>query len=144
MNPATATLPLVANRWATFVYVIAFQGLNLTGIGMDAAIRVVRDGTGVPLISLAGAPDATSQGIFLLSEGNEDVDFGERIGVLTVPVSYVQLWIDDTTLNALPFPAERGEDLDLFWDLRIFTSATDKYRAVEGTFTVHAGVTGSS
>lgn len=142
-NPTTGRRDLLANRWEPFVHVFAFQGQDLTGATFNAAIRAVKDATGAPLVALTNAA-TNAQGLALVSEGNEDVDFGGSIGVVNVPVSYVQMRINEVTMEGLPFPFPRGPDQPLYWDLQITPTGADKYRALEGTFTVHAGVTGTS
>jgi hypothetical protein len=142
MSPQTARLDLVANRWTDFVYVIAFQGMNMVGVGQALQIRLTRDTTGTALVALANAALATDEGLFMLDMSNQDVDFGGDIGVLNVPVTTMQIRILAATLNTLPFPAEIGDDVALFYDY--VTSSfeyPDLFRILEGTFTVHAGVT---
>lgn len=141
MQYATGRLPLVANRWAPFVHELRFEGLDLTGGTFDAAVRATPDGVGAPAIVLA-TTTGTGEGIKLLSVATEAVDFGEA-GVLTVPVSTLQITINETTLEGQPFPGERGVDLDWFWDMQITATGIPKYRALEGPFTIHAGATGS-
>lgn len=148
MIPSTGTRDLLANRWAPFVHVFAYRGLNLTGATFAGGIRAVKDGSGAPLVVLANAA-SNAQGFSLLSVATETIDFGGLIGVRTVPVSYVQMRINETTMEGLPFPeqlllGERGDDVPLWWDKQITPTGSDKYRQLEGQFIVHAGVAGSS
>lgn len=149
MNPTTGRRDLVVPRWVPLVHLFAFQGIDLTGADFLAAVRQVPDGSGAPLISLTTQATLSAQGLKLSSVATETVDFGGGIGELSVPVSYVQMRINETTIEGLDYPEEllqgqRGDDVLLYWDMQITPSGGDKYRALEGKFLVAAGVTGSS
>lgn len=139
--PTTGNLPLVANRWEPFVYVIRFEGQSLTGADLIAQVRLTRDAAGAAMVDLATVGSVATEGITIVSVANEDIDFGGDIGVVNVPVSTISIRINEATMEALPEPQELGEDEPLFWDMQITPSGGDKYRALEGTFTVKAGVT---
>lgn len=147
MTPETGTRDLLVNRWAPFVHLFAFQGLDLTGATFAGAIRQVKDGTGAPLKTLGSAGSGSAEGFFLQSVATETVDFGTvngvDVGEQSVPVSYVQMRVNEASIEALPRRTD-GNDVELYWDMQVTPSGGDKYRALEGAFTVHAGVTGSS
>lgn len=93
------------------------------------------------MVDLSTVPSAGTEGINIVSVANEDIDFGGSIGVVNVPVTTISIRINEATVEALPEPAELGDDVTLYWDMQITPSGGTKYRALEGTFTVHAGVT---
>ena len=138
----TGRLDLVANRWEPFVHRLIFQGMDLTGAAFAAEVRDRRDG-GFVRASLATVGSAAEQGLSLISVTNEDVDFGGTIGVVNVPVSIVSMRINEEVMEAMDVAEEAGEDGVIWWDMQVTPSMLDKYRALEGTFTVKAGSTGS-
>jgi hypothetical protein len=141
-TPTTGRRDLIVNRWVPLTHVFAFQGIDLTGADYTLAVRAVPDATGDPLLTVSvgtGATGITFPGVF-----TETVDFGGDIGEISVPVSYVQMKIAAAAINALPFTSPRGGDFLLWWDLKITPASGDAYRALEGKFTVHAGVVGTS
>jgi hypothetical protein len=140
---------LVANRWEPFVHVFRFEGQGLTGATFAAEVRDRKDG-GFARAVLATVGSAGTEGITLVSVANEDVDFGGDIGVVNVPVSTVSMRINEPTMEAMGTAhlaagaAEVGDDGSIWWDMQITPAGGVKYRALEGQFTVKAGVTGSS
>lgn len=130
--PSTGRRDLVANRWEPFVHTIDFEGFNLTGATFAMHVRLVRDAPGAPLVNLSTVTTANTEGIRLT---------GVSTSAAGLPVSSVYIRINEPNVEALPAATELGEDATLYWDLQITPSGGDKYRALEGTFTVRAGVT---
>jgi hypothetical protein len=70
-----------------------------------------------------------------------------RVGVAkyasgdTVTVSQVRILIDNSTMNTLPYPEERGDDLDLAYDLLVTLSGAAESKDYYGTFKVRGTVT---
>jgi len=58
-----------------------------------------------------------------------------------VELSLVRLRINETTMEALPLPGERGNDLEYAWDLHVTPSGGIKDKYLGGKFTIRAGVT---
>src|SRR3546814_13639866 len=58
-----------------------------------------------------------------------------------VPTSTVDLEIPEATMEAMDAATEAGDDAKIWWDLHITPSGGVKFVALEGPFTVKAGVT---
>ncbi|QAY77931.1 hypothetical protein [Sphingosinicella sp. BN140058] len=129
--PSTGRRDLVANRWEPFVHTIDFEGLDLTGAAFKLQVRLYPDAPGAPLVDLATVGSAGTQGVRLLG-----VETGAGL-----PISHVSIRINEPVVEGLPSPAEIGRDTDLYYDLQITPVGSDKFRVIEGKFTVHAGVT---
>ena len=117
----TGRLPLQANRWVPFAYSIDFVGFDFTGAVFKAQVRDRKDGGFVRAdmtVSLASVTTA---------EG--------------VPTSTVSLAIDEATMEAMNAATEVGDDAKIWWDLHVTPSGETKFVALEGPFTVKAGVT---
>lgn len=139
-NPSTGPRDLVANRWEPFIEPIRFEGQDLTGATFIAQIRATRDAGGTAPVDLSTVGGIGAEGITIVSVANEDVDFGGDLGVVNVPVTTVSMRINEATMEALPEPQELGDDVIYWWDMQVTPSGGVKYRALEGTFTIHAGV----
>lgn len=85
--------------------------------------------SGSALISLSGA-SAGTQGVSV----SVSVDAGVSTSLLTIQ-------IDKATINAVPRAGKVGNDVTLFYDLKITGGGLPETRWFEGTFTVEAGVT---
>lgn len=130
-NPKTGPLKLTANRWEPFIYTIDFEGFDYTGATFAMQVRAVKDSGGTALVNLATVGSVGTEGITI-------------VGVTTtdgIPTTSISIRINEATVEALPEPAELGEDIVLRWDMQITPSGGNKYRALEGAFTVSAGVT---
>jgi hypothetical protein len=130
-NPTTGILNLVANRWEPFVYTIDFEEFDYSAASFIAQVRLTRDAGGTPLVNLSTVGGVGTEGITIVGVITTD-------GVATTSIS---IRIKEATIEALPEPIETGDDVTLYYDLQITPSGGVKYRALEGTFTVHAGVT---
>lgn len=141
--PSTGRRDLLANRWEPFVHVIRFEGQDLTGATFIAQVRATRDAGGTAPVDLLTVGGIGSEGITIVSVANEDVDFGVDIGVVNVPVTTISMRINEATMEAFDEPPidRLGDDLPYWWDMQITPSGGVKYRALEGQFTIHAGVT---
>lgn len=139
--PSTAPLPLVANRWEPFVYEIRIEGLDLTNATFVAQVRRTRDTSEAPFADLSTVASVRTEGITIVSVGNENIDFGGEAGVVNVPVTTISMRINETTVENMPKPDEIGEDVSYYWDGQVTPSGGTKYRFAEGPFVVHAGVT---
>lgn len=120
---------LLLLRWQPFKYTIDFVGYNFTGATFLAEFRTFRDAPNPALISLSNAT-SPSQGI--------------SVSVATVggiPTSTVEIRIDETTIEGLPFTNPRGAGFGLVWDLVIIGGGLPKSRWIEGNALVHGGST---
>lgn len=130
-SPKTGQLPLAANRWEPFVYTIDFPGFDYSAATFIAQVRAIKDSSGTALVDLSTVPSAGTEGINIVGVTTTD----------DIPTTSISIRINEATIEALPEPAELGEDVTLYWDMQITPSGGNKYRALEGTFTVRAGVT---
>lgn len=125
-----STLPLTGGRWVPFrPYEIDIEGVDLTGATFAAQVRLTADTPGTPLVSLTGTA-SPAEGISV------SVDTS---GVL--PVSTIEIRINESTMEGLPAAAETGDDLELFWDMHITPSGGVKSVWFRGPFIVQAGAT---
>jgi hypothetical protein len=139
----TGRRDLLANRWEPFVHVFRFEGVDLTGAVFAAEVRDRKDG-GFARATLATVGSVGTEGISLVSVAAEDVDFGGEDGVLNVPVSTVSMRINEPTVEAMNVAPEAGADGQIWWDMQITPAGGVKFRALQGSFTISAGVTGSA
>jgi hypothetical protein len=140
-----------ADRWVACVRTFSFVGLNFTGAIALAHIRLYPDAPGTPLVTLATAA-ANAEGIAVLgvftATVQAHIDAGRLSAVppgyeLTdvVTLSQVQLRVNETSMEGLPFPGERGGDATLAWDIHITPSGGIKDKYLGGAFIVRAGAT---
>jgi hypothetical protein len=128
-----ARLALGARRWQPYLKTFRFAGVDLTGAALEMQIRLYPNAPGSPLVDLDTVTDSNAQGVRLL--GVEEVD--------GVPVSTVSIKINETTVEALPFAAEAGDDTVLAWDMQVTQAGGYKEVWAEGEFWVLAAVTGA-
>lgn len=126
----TGLLPLPVKRWTPFDVSLRFEGKDLTGAVMRAQVRQTPDAPGTALIDLTTVTTTNTEGLRFVGVDTSGI----------VPVSTVQMRINEPTIEGLPFPAEQGTDLVLAWDMHITIDGL-KQRWLEGPFTVYAGVT---
>ena len=145
MEPAT--VPLVADRWTPFVHRIEYQGENLTGAAMSAHVRLTPDAPGTPALSFANGAGAilvyggTASVADHLAAGRiSEVPEGMATTDL-LPLSIIQLEATEAGMEAMPFPADRGDDALFYWDMHITPAGGTKQVYFRGTFTVRAGAT---
>jgi hypothetical protein len=118
---------LYVERWTPFKHVIEFQRLDF--LGKDARIQVRRnfDRSGPPLIDL---------GIVASGEGIT-ISPGSAPDMIS---TNVEIRINETTIEAMPFTNPRGGEWHGVWDLHIGTGAA-KRRWLQGPFIIKPGAT---
>lgn len=147
-----ASKDLDADRWTPFVRRFTFVDRNFTGATFAAAVRMVLDAPGAPQVDLGSVASSASQGVWLDYAGTDTVQNHIAAGRLRevppglematpVAVSVVGIRINETTMEGLPFPAERGDVFEFFWDLHVTPAGSLKYKAIGGKFRVHGGAT---
>lgn len=128
-----ATLPIEADRYAACVRQIYLRGLDLTGVPMRAQIRMIGDTPGAPLVDLQNTTNGNAEGLRLVSVTSE----------AGVPVSHVEMVINETTMEGLPYIGELGSATPLRWDWQVTLSGR-KQRIARGDFIITGdGVTGA-
>lgn len=115
-------------RWQPAKLTIDFVGQDFTGQTFKSEVRSYQDAPDPALISLANAA-SPGEGI--------SVSVATVGGVTT---STVEIRINETTIEGLPFTNPRGTDFEAVWDL-VIGSGSAKTRWLEGVFTVHGGST---
>ena len=152
-----ANIDIRADRWVACSRTFAFVDIVIdpaTAV-LNMAIRITPDATGSPLVLLSTVASLSAEGVVRLYSGTDTIANHIAAGRLSaVPqgyteassilVSQIGILINAATMQALPFPSERGDDMTLYWDMLI-TPVTagfrDKYMG--GKFIVAAGVTTS-
>lgn len=128
-----ATLPIEADRYVACVRQIYLRGLDLSGVPMRAQVRMTGDTPGTPLVDLQTVTNGNAEGLRLV--GVETVD--------GLPISHVQMVINETTMEALPYAGELGSATELRWDWQLTLSGR-KQRIARGDFIITGdGVTGA-
>lgn len=128
-----AYLPIQVDRYGAAVRQIHIRGLDLTGIVMRAQVRLGGDVPGAPLVDLQTVTNANAEGLRLIEVTDEN----------GLPVSHVEMVINETTLERLPYSGEIGSPTPLAWDWQI-TLAGRKQRIAKGEFVITGdGVTGA-
>jgi len=140
-----------ADRWVACIRTFAFVGLDFTGATFASHVRLTKDAVGAPLVTLANA-SAGAEGIRVIAVTTATVAEHIAAGRIdsvppgytltdTIAVSEVGLRINETTMEGLPFPPERGDDALLAWDMLITPSGGIKDKYLGGDFIVRAGAT---
>ncbi|MGZ9062966.1 MAG: hypothetical protein ACXW2K_13825, partial [Allosphingosinicella sp.] len=88
-------------------YEIEIEGVDLTGAAFAMQVRQKPDTPGTPNISLVTAA-SPAEGISVAVDTS---------GAL--PVSTIQIRINEATMEALPAAGQVGDDLELYWDMHI-------------------------
>jgi hypothetical protein len=144
-------LNLVAHRWVPFRHSLSVVGISMLDPVYAMQVRTTPDAAGPPILSLTTAL-SPAQGVSTEYVGSDTIANHIAAGRLdavpegytadqTVTLSVVEIRIDEATMEAFPFPAERGDDLVLAWDLHVTLGAGIKEKWLEGQFIVHAGAT---
>lgn len=143
---------IAADRWVACIRTLTFVGLDFTDAVFAMQVRLTGDASGSPLVDLATVTTSSAEGVRLIYAGTDtianhiaagrldDVPSGYASGD-SIALSQVGIRINETTIEALPFPEERGDDIDLAWDMLITPSGGIKDKYIGGKFTVRAGVT---
>jgi len=145
-------LDLAADRWTAFIETWEFQEEDLTDATFAMQVRLIKDASGAPLVDLATVVSSSSEGVRLIYGGTDTVANHITAGRIdaapdgyeatdSLALSLLGVRINETTMEGLPLPAERGDDLNLEWDLHITPSGGLKQKYLGGTFTVRAGAT---
>lgn len=153
-------LDLAGDRWVPFIATLPFGNIDLTGATFAMHVRAVADVTGSPLVNLTTVTTASAEGVRLidattatlaahLAAGRIDAipsGINPATGVAyastdSVAVSRVGIRINETTMEGLPFPDERGDSSEMVWDLHVTPSGGVKEKYAGGIFTVRAGAT---
>lgn len=128
-----ALLPIVADRYTPCVRTIRIVGLNLTGVVMRAQIRLGGDVPGAPLVDLQTVTNGNAEGLRLVSV----------VTAAGVTTSTVELVVNETTIEGLPYAGELGDATQLAWDWQANLSGR-KRRIAKGAFQILGdGVTGA-
>lgn len=129
-----AYLPIVADRYGALVRHIFVVGLDMTGIPMRAQVRLDGDTPGPPEVDLITVTNGNAEGLRLVEVTTDDAG---------VPTSHIEIVINETTMEGLPYLGEIGDTTQLRWDMQI-TFAGRKRRLARGEFEITGdGVTGA-
>ncbi len=153
MRPAST--PLSGGRWVPFIETWAFQEVDLSAASFAMHIRLTPDAPGDPLVGLGLVGVTPSeQGIAVLYAGTATIAAHLAAGRMLpdeVPegavdsdnllLSQLRVRINETVMEALPFPGERGDDNVLAWDLHVTVPGSLKQVWAAGPFSVIAGST---
>lgn len=127
-----ARLPITADRYTPCLRTLIFRGIDLRGKTLRMQVRLIGDTPGQPLVDLGSVDNAQAQGLALLTV--------EQDGA--IPVSTVQIRINELTMERLPYSGELGSATALAYDM-ITTIGGDKRVLMGGPFVIEAGVTGA-
>lgn len=141
-----------ADRWVACIRSFSFIGVDFTDAVFAAQVRLTGDAIGSPLVDLATVGSGASEGVYLTYGGTDTIANHIAAGRLyevpdgyqstdSVALSVVGLRINETTMEGLPFPGERGDDAELVWDMHITPSGGIKDKWIGGDFIVRAGAT---
>lgn len=141
-----------ADRWVAFVRTFSFVGIDLSSATFGFQIRLIPDATGSPLVDLPTATAPGVEGVRVAYAGTDTVAnhiAGERLDSIpaglsstsSILLSQITIRIEATKIRALPYPAERGSDVNFHYDLLITAPGKDRDKYLGGVFTVRAGVT---
>ena len=145
-----ANVELRGGRWVPLITTVRIIGINLTGATFKMQVRLYPDAPGSPLYEGLTVTSATAEGVRLVYGGSATVSAHIAAGRLTeIPdgmlgtdslnLTILGIRVNETTMEGFPFPDERGNDLELAWDLHV--TVTDKQKYMGGKFVVEAGVT---
>jgi hypothetical protein len=155
-------IDIVADRWVWLIRKFTWLGQDFTGANFYAQVRQIPDGPGTPLLTLANANIATAPyGLALLYAGVATVSAhiaGGRLASVpkgtnpatgfpyaaadSVLLSQAEMWVNETNMRALPFPAERGDNAYFYYDLLVQAAGSGlREILLRGKFTVRAGST---
>lgn len=146
---------IAADRWVACIRSLGFFTRDFTGAVFAMQIRQTGDATGSPLVDLATVTTSSAEGVRLIYGGTDTVTNHITAGRMTqteadslgyagstsVALSQVGIRINETTMEGLPFPPERGDNPEFVWDMHITPSGGIKDKYIGGKFTVRAGAT---
>ncbi len=126
---ATATIPLVANRWVPFIDWIAVEAIDLTGATFTMQVRDRWNG---------GAVRADLGTVATLAEEGLKLEVSTVDGLVT---SKVNIRINETTMEAMPLASDPDGPTALVYDLHCNPVGGQKFVMARGPFTVVEGST---
>lgn len=146
-----ALVDIYADRWVACIRELPVVNADLTGADFALQVRLSGDQSGSPLISL-GTVTTDVQGVRLISATSATIADHIAAGRLasapdgysetdTVMVSLLGIRIGADEISALPFPRERGDDIEFAWDILITPDGGERDKFAGGKFVVRAGVT---
>lgn len=143
-----AQIDIIADRNVAFISNYSFLAVDWTGSTFKMQVRASRDTTGTALLT------ATSGGgsIVLFYAGTATVSVHIAAGrLLDAPEGYeltdnlllsqISIGINATAMESFPFPEERGDDWQGWYDIIRTPASGDAELIMRGSFTVRAGVT---
>ncbi len=150
INPAR--LDLSGDRWVAFIRSLPLIGVDLTGATFALQVRPVPDVSGTPLADLTNAASAAVEGVRVIYAGTDTVsNHMIALRLAEVPDGYeatdnvtltlLGIRINETTMEGMPYPAERGDDAVFVWDFHITPTGGIKDKYAGGSFTVRSGAT---
>lgn len=128
----SAHLPIAADRYEACVRTIIFRGIDLRGVALRSQVRPVADTPGAPLVDLQSTNNGNAEGLRVVSF--EMID--------GLPVTTIEMVVNETTMEALPYSGEVGSATPLAYDLQATISGR-KRKLLYGAFVVLPGVTGA-
>lgn len=146
---------IAADRWVACIRTLTFIGYDFTGGTFLMQVRAVPDVAGTPPINLSTVTLSTAEGVRLIYGGTATVTAHIAAGRMTqaeadalgysgatsVTLTQLGIRINETTMEGMPFPDERGDDWVGVWDMHITPSGGIKDKYIGGDFTVRAGAT---
>lgn len=149
-----AVVDLNGDRYVPFIETIPVLEEDFTGAIFKMQVRDRKDG-GTVRADLATVGSMASEGVTLVYAGTdtvaahiaasrldqEDADALGLAGTDNLTMSVLGIRINETTMEAMPEPAEIGDDLPLVYDIHITPSGGNKDLWFGGVFTVRAGST---
>ncbi len=128
-----ARLPLGGRRYQAYAKTLRFVGVDLTGASFRMQVRMLPNTPGAPLLALETVASGAAEGIRLI--GVEQVN-GQ-------PVSTIGIRVNKTSMQALPYAGELGDDSAFAYDLMVNPAGGLEQVWLAGDFVAQAGVTGA-
>lgn len=128
-----ARLPLGGRRYQAYAKTLRFIGVDLTGASFRMQVRMLPNTPGAPLLALATVASGAAEGIRLI--GVEQIN-GQ-------PVSTIGIRVNKTSMQALPYAGELGDDSVFAYDLMVNPAGGLEQVWLAGDFVAQAGVTGA-
>jgi hypothetical protein len=147
-----AAIDIEADRWVACIRELPIVGADLTGAELAMHVRLIPDATGDPLVSLGTVSTSTAQGLRVAYAGTDTVNNHIAAGRLreapsglagadAVAVTVLGIRVNETTMEGLPFPDERGDTVTLAYDIHITPAGGTKDKYAGGSFIVRPGAT---
>lgn len=146
-------LPLNGDRYTPFVRTLALFEVDLSGATFAMQVRDRKDG-GTVRADLATVT-TVAEGVRIINSGTDSIAGHIAAGFITleqaedagytttdtVALTLLGIRINESTMEAMPFGTEVGDDWVGYWDMHITPSGGTKEVWLYGTFTVRAGAT---